>query len=177
VFLKVSDRYTPAQIRAAIHLVLNDFPTAAVLTRSQLHQRQARQVDQLMGMMTALLALAVIIGLVGIANTLSLSILERTREIGLLRAVGMTRRQARSVIRWEAAITAVMGALLGVALGVAFGGAVVAALRDSGIGTFTVPIVQLAAYVVIVSLAGVVAAMPPARRAARLDVLQAVATE
>jgi len=177
VFVKGAEGRTPAEVRAVLDGVVRDFPTAQVMDRADLKAEQARQVDQLMGLMTALLLLAVIIGLVGIANTLSLSILERTRELGLLRAVGMTRRQARSMIRWEAAVIALIGAVLGVAIGLVFGWAVVTALQDSGITVFAVPGVQLAVTVVIAGLAGVVAAMPPARRAAKLDVLKAVGAE
>jgi len=177
VFVVGARGYTPAQVQAELDGVVREFPTARVMDQAQLKAEQARQIDQLMGLMTALLALAVVIGLVGIANTLSLSILERTRELGLLRAVGMTRRQTRSMIRCEAAVIAVLGAVLGIAIGVAFGWAVVTAMRDSGITVFAVPIVRLLLFAAVAGLAGVVAAMPPARRAAKLDVLKAVATE
>jgi putative ABC transport system permease protein len=177
VFVRGAEGHTRAEVRAVLDRVVRDFPTAQVMDQADLKAEQARQVDQLMGLMTALLLLAVIIGLVGIANTLSLSILERTRELGLLRAVGMTRRQARSMIRWEAAVIALIGAVLGVAIGLVFGWAVLSALQDSGITVFAVPGVQLAVTVAIAGLAGVVAALPPARRAAKLDVLKAVVAE
>jgi putative ABC transport system permease protein len=177
VFVEGADGYTPAQVRAELDRVMQEFPTAKVMDKGELQAEQARQIDQIMGLMTALLMLAVIIGLVGIANTLSLSILERTRELGLLRAVGMTRRQARSMIRWEAAVIALIGAVLGVAIGLVFGWAVVTALQDSGITVFAVPGVQLAVTVALAGLAGVIAALPPARRAAKLDLLKAVVAE
>jgi putative ABC transport system permease protein len=134
-------------------------------------------VDQMLGLVYAMLALAIIIALIGIGNTLALSIVERTRELGVLRAVGMTRKQLRSTIRWEAVIIAVQGALLGLLIGVFFGWALVTAMADEGLNTFTVPVVSLVVVVVLAALAGVVAAVMPARRAARLDVLRAIVTE
>ena len=95
----------------------------------------------------------------------------------MLRAVGMTRKQLRSTIRWEAVIIAVQGALLGLLIGVFFGWALVTAMADEGLNTFTVPVVSLVVVVVLAALAGVVAAVMPARRAARLDVLRAIVTE
>jgi putative ABC transport system permease protein len=166
-----------SDVRREIDGIVKGFPTARVMDQAQLKAEQAKQIDQLMGLMTALLLLAVVIGLVGIANTLSLSILERTRELGLLRAVGMTRHQARSMIRWEAAVVSLLGAVLGIAIGVLFGWAVVTSMQDSGITVFAVPGVRLALFGVLAGLAGVLAALPPARRAAKLDVLRAVAAE
>ena len=110
-------------------------------------------------------------------NTLLLSIVERTREIGLLRAVGMSRGQVRSAIRWEAVIVAVFGSLLGLVLGVFFGWTMVRALRDQGITDFAAPVSQLLTIIVIAGLAGVSAAVYPARRASRLDILEAISTE
>jgi putative ABC transport system permease protein len=121
-----------------------------------------------------LLALSLLIALIGIANTLALSVFERTREIGLLRAVGMSRRQLKRAIRWEAVIISVFGAILGLALGVIFGVAAVIAIPDEFIKTVTVPYSQLVVYVVIAALAGIVAAILPARRAAKMDVLEAI---
>jgi putative ABC transport system permease protein len=125
----------------------------------------------------ALLALAILIALLGISNTLALSIVERTRELGVLRAVGMTRAQLKRTVRWEAVIIAVQGALLGLVIGVFFGWALVTAMEDEGLNTFTVPVRDLLVVVVLAAIAGVVAAVLPARRAARLDVLKAVVTE
>ncbi|MCZ7529797.1 MAG: FtsX-like permease family protein [Acidimicrobiia bacterium] len=123
------------------------------------------------------MALAIIIALLGIANSLALSIFERTREIGLLRAVGMTRAQVRSTIRWESVIIALMGTLIGLVVSLFFGYAIFQAIKDTGFETFSLPIVQLAFIVVIAAVAGVVAAIFPARRAAKLDVLEAIMTE
>ncbi|MFO1537179.1 MAG: ABC transporter permease [Actinomycetota bacterium] len=120
--------------------------------------------------------LAVVIALVGIVNTLALSVYERTREIGLLRAVGMTRRQLRRMVRGEALIVSAFGALLGLVIGVVFGFLIVQSVSSEGI-TFALPVVQLVVFVVLAVLAGLVAGIPPARRAGRLDVLQAITSE
>jgi putative ABC transport system permease protein len=125
----------------------------------------------------ALLGLALVIALIGIMNTLLLSIVERTHEIGLLRAIGMSRRQVRSTVRWESVIVAVFGAVLGLVVGIALGWTIVRALHDQGFTAFAIPVGQLILYVVIAGIAGVVAAAYPARRAARLDVLQAISTD
>ena len=131
----------------------------------------------ILNLIYALLALAVFIALLGIANTLALSIFERTRELGLLRAVGMTRRQLRATVRWEAMIIALLGTTLGLTIGTGFGWAIVRALSDEGLGQFTIPFGQLAVITVIAAGAGVAAAVLPARRAARLDVLGAITSE
>jgi putative ABC transport system permease protein len=163
--------------RAAIDTATSDFPNVTVENQAEFKETQAGLVDQLLGLITALLALALVIALLGITNTLALSVFERTRELGLLRAVGMSRRQARSMIRWESVIIAVIGAVLGLVVGGVFGWALVTSLADEGISEFAVPTGQLIAYVVAAGAAGIVAAIPPARRAARLDVLEAIATE
>jgi putative ABC transport system permease protein len=153
-----------------------DFPTAETMTIDTFKKDQLKQVDQLVGLIYALLSLSVIVALLGIINTLALSVFERTRELGLLRAVGMSRRQVRRMIRAEAVITASIGALLGLVLGIAFAGLVSRPLADEGF-LFEIPVGQLIVLVVVAALAGVLAAIPPARRAARVDVLRAVTTE
>ena len=124
----------------------------------------------------ALLALSVVISLFGIVNTLVLSIFERTREIGMLRAVGTTRRQLRAMIRWEAVITSIIGGVLGVLLGILFGWAVCKGLESDGL-VFVFPTIQIAIFLVLSIVAGVLAAILPARRAAKLDVLAALSYE
>jgi putative ABC transport system permease protein len=163
--------------RAAIDTATEDFPNVVVENQAEFKETQAGFVDQLLGLITALLALALIIALLGITNTLALSVFERTRELGLLRAVGMSRRQARSMIRWESVIIAVIGAVLGLVVGGFFGWALVSSLADEGISEFALPAGQLITYVIAAGVAGIVAAIPPARRAARLNVLEAIATE
>jgi putative ABC transport system permease protein len=124
-----------------------------------------------------LLLLAIVIALFGIVNTLGLSIYERVRELGLLRAVGMSRGQARRMVRSEAVIIAVLGGVLGAAIGVLFGWAMQGALASLGVDRLRVPFGSLALYLVAAGLAGVIAAIWPARRAARLNVLEAIAYE
>lgn len=128
------------------------------------------------GLIYALLSLAVIVSLFGIVNTLALSILERTRELGMLRAVGMSRRQMRTMVRYEAVITALIGAALGTTIGVFFAVIVGQALEEDGF-VIAFPVVTLFVFLVLAALAGVAAAILPARRAARLDVLRALAYE
>jgi putative ABC transport system permease protein len=177
VFMKKADGVPADDALAAVEGVAADYPGVDVLDQTQYKEEQMGFVDQMLGLVYAMLALAIIIALIGIGNTLALSIVERTRELGVLRAVGMTRKQLRSTIRWEAVIIAVQGALLGLLIGVFFGWALVTAMADEGLNTFTVPVVSLVVVVVLAALAGVVAAVMPARRAARLDVLRAIVTE
>ena len=168
---------TPAEARAEIETVTDDFPNVELQDQTEIKERAASDVDQLLGLVTALLGLALVIALLGITNTLALSVFERTRELGLLRAVGMARSQTKSMIRWESVIISLFGALLGITVGIFFGWAFVAALNDEGITEFALPFGQLAVYVLFAGIAGIVAAIPPARRAARLNVLEAIATE
>ena len=154
-----------------------DFPNVQLDDQAEFRQRQADQINQLLGLITALLGLAILIALFGIMNTLGLSIYERTREIGLLRAVGMQRRQVRTMIRWESVIIAVFGALLGTAVGLFFGWAMVQALHDQGITVLAIPGGQLIVYILVAGIFGVWAAVFPARRAAKLDVLTAIGYE
>ena len=177
VLLKGAEGVSPRALQAAVERAVADFPSLDVQDQAAFREKQAGFVDQLLNLVTVLLLLAVVIALVGIANTLGLSILERTREIGLLRAIGMTRRQLRSAVRWEAVIIAVFGALLGLVVGLGFGVALQRALAGEGLGELAIPAGRLVVSVVLAGLAGVVAAVGPARRAARLDVLRAIAYE
>jgi len=162
---------------AAIQPVTDRFPTVVAENRVEFRQSQQDQLNSFLAVIFVLLALSLVIALIGIANTLALSVFERTREIGLLRAVGMTRRQLRRAIRWEAVIIAIFGAILGLILGVIFGVAAVVAIPDTFINTVSVPFGSLVVYLVIAGLAGIVAAILPARRAARLNVLDAISHE
>jgi putative ABC transport system permease protein len=164
-------------VEQAVTRALASYPNVQVQSRAQFEKAQTAQVNQLLGLVYALLGLAVIIALIGIVNTLMLSVFERTREIGLLRAVGMKRRQVRSMIRSEAVILAVFGAIIGVVLGTGLGIALVSALRSQGITTTVVPTTQLIVFLVLAALLGLLAASWPARRAARLDILTAITTE
>jgi putative ABC transport system permease protein len=176
VFVATDDGVSADQARGAITAATDDYPQADVQDRDEFAGAQAAQIDQMLNLVYALLALAVLIALIGIANTLALSIFERTRELGLLRAVGMTRGQVRATVRWEAVIVALLGTGLGLAIGLGFGWAVVEALGSEGITVFVVPGTQLAIITVLAALAGIAAALLPARRAARLDVLRAIST-
>jgi putative ABC transport system permease protein len=177
VYVKLAPGVSAAQGRQAIDRVLTAYPTAKVLDQSQYKAQIDRSIGQLLSLVYALLILAVAIALVGIANTLALSILERTHELGLLRAVGMTRTQLRGSIRAESLVISVLGTLEGLVLGVAFGWVIVAAMSSSGLTSLSFPVSQLAAIVIVGGLAGMLAARRPARRAARLDVLQAIRSE
>ena len=130
-----------------------------------------------LGLVTALLFMAILIALFGIANTLSLSILERTHELGLLRAVGMSRTQVKRMIRWESVIIAVLGAVLGLVIGIFFGWSLQQAIASEGVTELKIPVGQLVVYLIVAGLAGVVAAIGPARRAAKMNVLEAIAYE
>ncbi len=152
------------------------FPTAEVLNQEELKESREEQVDQLVNLFYALLLLAILISLFGIANTLALSIHERTRELGMLRAIGMSRRQVRTMIRYEAVITALIGAILGMILGIVFATLIAQPLKDEGF-TLSYPIGSLVALLVLAALAGVLAAIAPARRASRLDVLESLQYE
>jgi putative ABC transport system permease protein len=177
VYVKVAEGVSTADALPAIEAVAADFPTAEVQDEAEYIESQSGQIDQILNLIYVLLALAVIIALMGIANTLALSIFERTRELGLLRAVGMTRRQLRATVRWESVIIALFGTALGLVIGLFFGWAIVQALADEGFTAFVVPSGQLAVVALIAALAGVVAAILPARRASRLDVLEAIAAD
>ncbi len=165
-----------ASARPVDALVKREFPSTESLNQKQLKDSQSEQINQLLGLIYALLSLAVIVSLFGIVNTLALSIHERTRELGMMRAIGMSRRQVRQVIRYEAAITALIGAILGSVLGLVFAALVSRPLADEGF-VLSFPVVTLIALLVLAALAGVVAAIGPARRAAKIDVLDALAYE
>ncbi|HEX4718717.1 MAG TPA: FtsX-like permease family protein [Thermoleophilaceae bacterium] len=152
------------------------FPTVDSLNQRELKNRQSRGFNQVLGLVYALLSLAVIISIFGIVNTLVLTIHERTRELGLLRAVGMSRRQVRRLVRYESVVTALIGAILGAVLGVLFALIVSRPIADEGF-VLKIPIVSIGIFLILAAIAGVLAAIPPARRASRLDVLEALAYE
>jgi len=166
----------PAQT-AALAAGLRAFPNLQIQTRAQFEQSQQKQVNQLLGLVYALLGLAIVIALIGIVNTLMLSVFERTHEIGLLRAVGMRRRQIRAMIRSESVILALFGAVVGIVVGTALGVAFAHSLAQQGISDIVVPVSTLIVFLVLSALLGLGAASWPARRAARLDVLAAIASE
>jgi putative ABC transport system permease protein len=177
VLVKAAPGVDPATSRAAIDRVVADFPNVTVRDQAEFRAETTRQINQIINLFYSLLGLAILIALFGIVNTLALSIFERVRELGLLRAVGATRRQLRSMIRWEAVIIAILGAVLGLAVGVFFGWTVVRASRGIGITDFSLPTGQLVLFVLLAGLAGILAAILPGRRAARVDMLRAITTE
>ncbi|GAA4576147.1 ABC transporter permease [Planotetraspora kaengkrachanensis] len=166
-----------ATVRRGLEASLAAYPNLTLQDRSDIKEQARASVGQLLTMISALLVLSILIAVLGIINTLALSVIERTREIGLLRAVGMGRRQLRRMIRYESVLISVFGALLGIAVGIGFGWAVQRALADQGIDVLSVPAAQLGAYLAAAALVGVLAAAWPARRAARMDVLRAIAAQ
>jgi putative ABC transport system permease protein len=168
--------YVDAKDLTVVDRAAASYPTAKVLTTEAFIDQQNGTIDTILTLVYALLGLAVLIALLGIANTLALSIHERKRELGLLRAVGMSRAQVRSSVRWEAAIIAVFGTLLGLAIGTFLGWAMIHAIASQGINRVVIPAQPLAIVAAIAAIAAVGSAIMPARRAARINILTAVAT-
>jgi len=174
-FINVTGDPAPASA-AALEDAIKGFPDAAVHTKDEYVADQQRGVNMLLNLLYVLLALSVIVSLFGMVNTLVLSVFERTRELGMLRAVGMTRRQVRRMVRHESVITALIGAALGLPLGVFLAALVTQALKDEGV-VFGLPVGNLVVFAVIAVLAGILSAVAPARRASRLNVLEALQYE
>ena len=172
-----AEGYTADQARAALESVTADFPQLEVRDQAEFRASQESQVDTFLVVVNVFLGISLLIALVGITNTLALSVFERTRELGLLRAVGMSRLQTRRTIRWEGAIVAAFGGIMGAVIGVLFGWAAVVVIPDSFISAFAVPWFTLIIYMVVAAVAGIVAAYFPARRASRLNILDAIAYE
>ncbi len=177
LLITVDDSADSAAVQEAVEAQTTDLPTVTVKDQAGFAEEQRAPIDQMLLLIYALLGLALVIAVLGIVNTLALSVIERTREVGLLRAIGLSRGQLRRMVRLEAIVIAVLGAVLGVGMGLLFGLALMASLADDGLEVIAVPGLQLVGYVVAAGLVGVLAAWFPARRAARLDVLQAIATE
>ena len=162
------------QARAALESVTVDYPQLEVRDQAEFRENQESQIDTFLVVVNVFLGISLVIALMGIANTLALSVFERTRELGMLRAVGTTRGQTRWMVLWEGAIVATFGGLMGTVIGVLFGWAAVVVIPDSFISSFAVPWPTLVVYVVISAIAGLIAALFPAIRAGRLNVLQAI---
>ncbi|MGD9797132.1 MAG: ABC transporter permease [Acidimicrobiia bacterium] len=177
IYVSVADGVDFDDARAAIEEVSEPYPSISVEDREEFVETNLSSINIVLNIIYALLFLSVLIALLGITNTLALSIVERTRELGLLRAVGMTRRQMRGSVRWEAVLIALFGTIGGLGVGVFFGWAIFKALEEEGFKIFAVPFGQLFVIAVIGSVAGVLAALLPARRAARLDILTAIASD
>jgi putative ABC transport system permease protein len=177
VFVKKAPGVSSAAALAAVNSVTSHYPGATVLNQAQYKAEAVKPVNQLLGLIYVLLALAVIIALLGIGNTLALSIFERIREIGLMRAVGMTRRQLRSTIRLESVVIALQGTVLGLLIGIFFGWAIVHALNLLGTSVVSIPYLTLVIIVILAAIGGILAAVRPAQRAAKLNIMRAIATE
>jgi ABC-type antimicrobial peptide transport system permease subunit len=172
-FVRMKGGSTPGNL-AALDKALKTFPNAKAQTRQEFIDNQTAALKSILNVFYVLLALSVIVSLFGIVNTLVLTVFERTREIGMLRAIGMTRRQVRRMIRHESVITALIGGMLGIALGIVLGGMLV--YRVDFI-VFSLPVFSLIVFAVAAIVVGIVAAIFPARRASRLNVLEALQYE
>lgn len=177
VYVTLADGADATSVRAAMESVIDGYPVVALKDLDQFKDEQRGQVDQMLMLINALLVLSVLIAILGVVNTLVLSVIERTRELGLLRAIGMSRRQVRRMVRLESVLISLYGAALGLGLGTLLGVGLVSALESEGITRAVVPGGQLAAYLLVGAVIGVVAAAFPARRAGKLKVLDAIATE
>ncbi len=176
IVVSIDEGASPTAIDAFVTSLRDEFPAADVETADQFRKRIAGSIDQILAMVNVMVALAVIIALIGIANTLAMSVFERTRELGLVRAVGMTRRQLRRMVRFEAALVAAFGAVLGVGLGLFFGWGLVVAMPPTFAATTAIPVGNIIVLMIVAAMAGVVAAWLPARRAGKLNVLDAIAS-
>jgi putative ABC transport system permease protein len=176
VYIDARDGVDIATVKSAIAAISTDLGIGTLQTKDEFIDAQAASINQILALIYALLGLSIIIAIVGIVITLLLSVFERRREIGLLRAVGMTKSQVRTTVRWESVITSLFGAVSGVVLGIVIGLFVVATLSDSGISGFTLPVTGTIAILVISFFLGVVAAIYPAWRATKVDVVTAIAS-
>jgi putative ABC transport system permease protein len=175
IFVTAADGTTPAELTTALTAALDDHPTVQVRDQAAVIAGRTQTVDQIFGLVTVLLGFAMVIAVLGIANTLALSIVERTREIGLLRSVGMSRGAVALMVQTEAVMVAVVALVTGLALGIGAAFAAVGALSTIAPLGIVIPVDQLVALVVVVAVAGLVAGLAPARRAAGLPVLEAIA--
>lgn len=173
IYAGLTDGAGVRAVRAALAL----YPTVQVLDRAELRAELSAQVDTAVTALYGLLGLTLVIALLGIANTVNLSVLERGRELGLLRAAGATSRQVRALVRWEAVLISTLGAFTGLAVAVAVGWATVRSLSLSGFGVFELPAWELTVVAAVAAAAGSLAAIPPARRAGRTPMLVALGGE
>lgn len=177
LLIKLAPGARATDVKAALEKATAQLPIITVKDQTEYAAEQRAPIDRLIVIIYALLGLALIIAVLGVVNTLGLSIIERTREIGLLRAIGVDRRQLRRMVSLESVAIAVLGALMGIAMGLVFGIALMASLRDEGLEVTRIPWVSLGVYLLASVLIGLLAALFPARRAARLDVLKAIGAE
>ena len=176
VYVALADSADRDAVRGGIEAAVAEYPVVTLKDQGEFKEEQTGQIDQLLLLINAMLVLSVLIAVLGIVNTLALSVIERTREIGLLRAVGMSRSQLRRMVRLESVVISVYGATLGVLLGAVVGISLTRSLAGQGIEVLTVPYPRLVVFLLLAAVVGVLAAVWPARRAARLKVLDAIAT-
>ncbi len=177
LMVKVAGHADPVAVRNGIDRAIAAYPDVVVQNPAQVEKDQASQVNQLLTIIYVLLALAILIAVLGIINTLVLSVVERSREFALLRAVGMARRQVRTMVRGESVVIALFGALLGVLVGLGFGVALTSAILRSQGGVVSIPVSNLIVFLLLATVFGIVASVWPARRAARTNVIAALASE
>jgi putative ABC transport system permease protein len=177
LFIALAPGASQSAVRTDIDKVLAGVPTVTLKNQQEFIDEQRAQINIFLYIIYALLGLAIIIAIMGIVNTLALSVIERTREVGLLRAVGLSRRQLKRMVRLESVVIALLGTVLGLVLGIVFGIAIQRALRDDGIDVLTIPWGQLLIFVIAAVIFGILAAALPARRASKLNVLNAITTE
>ena len=176
VYIKTKDSANKAEAFAALDTAVKKYGQGELLTKQEYINKQSGQVNQLLGLIYGLLMLSVIISIVGIIITLLLSVFERQRELALLRAVGMTRTQVRTTVRWESVITSLLGAVLGIILGIGLGWVIVFALKDQGLTSFKLPVIPTIVIMVMSFIVGLLAAVYPAWRATRVNILDALNT-
>ncbi|NDC90477.1 MAG: FtsX-like permease family protein, partial [Acidimicrobiia bacterium] len=176
VYIKTAEGVSEESARTAISAISSDLGIGTLESRDEYIDTQAAQVDQFLALIYGLLFLSVIIAIVGIIITLLLSVFERRHEIGLLRAVGMTRSQVRTMVRWESVITSLFGAVTGVILGILTGIVIVVSLNDSGFSAFTLPIGNTISILIGAFIIGVIAAVFPAWRATRTEIIASIAS-
>ena len=176
VYIKIKDGVSQESARTALQAAVDKYGQGTLLSKREYIDSQSGQVNQLLGLIYGLLFLSVIIAVVGIIITLLLSVFERQREIGLLRAVGMTKSQVRTTVRWESVITSLLGAVVGIVLGVGLGWVIVYALRDQGLSAFSVPVGTTVSILIMAFIIGILAAVYPAWRATRVNLLAAITT-
>jgi putative ABC transport system permease protein len=176
VYIKIKSGVSAESARTALQAAVDKYGQGTLLSKREYIDSQSGQINQLLGLIYGLLFLSVIIAVVGIIITLLLSVFERQREIGLLRAVGMTKSQVRTTVRWESVITSLLGAVVGIVLGVGLGWVIVYALRDQGLSSFSVPVGPTVSILIMAFVIGVLAAVYPAWRATRVNLLAAITT-
>ena len=176
VYIVKSPTASDDELKEAVSTITTDIGIGALESREEFIDAQAAQVNQILGLIYGLLTLSIFIAVVGIVITLLLSVFERTREIGLLRAVGMTRSQVRTTVRWESVITSLYGAVVGVMLGIVMGAVLIGVLADGGLGAFRLPVTGTVVILVLSFIIGVFASIYPARKATKVDVMRAIAS-